>query len=63
MTISVANSLANYYSQFQELAGKKHFEGGVLPEDLASGLIGPVSLRVLACGGMRRRSRLRRVSK
>ena len=47
LTISVANTLANYYSQFAELAGKEHFEGGVLPEHLASGLIGPVSLKMV----------------
>jgi len=46
LTISVANTLANYYSQFSELAGKEPFEGGILPEDLASGLVGPVSLKV-----------------
>jgi hypothetical protein len=49
LTISVANSLANYYSQFEELADKKPHFGGALPEDLVSGLIGPVALKVLKC--------------
>jgi hypothetical protein len=49
LVISVANTLANYYSQFEELANGKPFEGGVVPEHLASGLMGPVSLRLIRC--------------
>lgn len=48
--ITVANTLANYYSQFKELADAQIWNGGTKPEDKVSGLIGPVAVRVVKGG-------------
>ncbi len=50
LEIVVANTLANYYSQFKELANAQIYNGGIKPEDKVSGLIGPVALRVVKGG-------------
>jgi hypothetical protein len=42
----VANTLANYFSQFPELDGKGYGDGGWKPEHTVSGLLGPVTVRV-----------------
>ena len=46
LEIVVANTLANYYGQFKELAKADLWNGGSKPEHRVSGLIGPVTLRV-----------------
>lgn len=45
--IEVANTLANYYAQFRELEGKSLSQGGEQPERLASGLLGPVRVKIM----------------
>ena len=45
--IVVANTLANYFSQFKEVAGNPYSFGGVKPGQCVSGLLGPVTIRVL----------------
>lgn len=44
--IIVSNTLANYYSQFEEFRDQPLASGGYLPKDLESGLLGPVKLLV-----------------
>jgi hypothetical protein len=48
LRIAVANTLANYFSQFEELQERPLNEGGIRPERLVSGLIGPVVIRVMS---------------
>ena len=50
LEIVVANTLANYYGQFKELANAQIWNGGTKPEDKISGLIGPAVLRVIKGG-------------
>lgn len=45
MRIVVANTLANYFSQFEQLKGEPLYRGGSLPWMLPSGLMGPVAIR------------------
>lgn len=45
--IEVANTLANYYAQFQELSNAPIHAGGDSPERLVSGLLGPVTLSLV----------------
>jgi beta-galactosidase/beta-glucuronidase len=45
LRISVVNTLANYFSQFDFLKDKPLYEGGGKPWMLPSGLIGPVTIR------------------
>lgn len=47
LEIAVANTLANYYGQFKELTEAPLHAGGVRPEHKVSGLLGPVTLRVM----------------
>lgn len=47
LTVRVANTLSNYFSQFPELLDRPFDTGGDLPERRVSGLIGPVTLRTL----------------
>lgn len=51
LEIRVANTLSNYFSQFQELAGAPLHSGGDLPERRISGLIGPLKVRVYQSDG------------
>lgn len=53
LTVRVANTLSNYFSQFPELRDRPLETGGDFPERRVSGLIGPVTLRSLVahCGG------------
>ena len=44
--VIVSNTLANYYSQFEEFSNQPLASGGYLPKHLESGLIGPVKLMV-----------------
>lgn len=46
LRVAVANTLANYYSQFAELEGKDYGNGGWKPEQTVSGLLGPVVVRI-----------------
>lgn len=46
LEIEEANTLANYYLQFAELAGKPLAQGGDLPERRRSGLLGPVRVPI-----------------
>ncbi len=48
--IVVANTLMNYYSQFAELARNTPNLGGIRLDQRASGLLGPVAIRVLRAG-------------
>jgi hypothetical protein len=50
LEIVVANTLANYYSQFKELDDAKKPVGGTKSEEKLSGLIGPVQLLVVKGG-------------
>jgi hypothetical protein len=43
--ISVVNTLANYYSQFDALKDAPLYRAGNLPWMLPSGLMGPVTIR------------------
>jgi hypothetical protein len=43
----VDNTLANCYGQSEELFNMPPHAGGVRPEDKVSGLLGPVTLRVI----------------
>jgi len=45
LTVSVANTLANYYSQFDQLSDAPLYKGGNQPWMLPSGLLGPVEVR------------------
>lgn len=45
--IVVANTLVNYYSQFKELKDAPLQTGGIKPEHKVSGLLGPVSLKMM----------------
>jgi len=47
LRISVANTLSNYYSRFEELKEAPVHAGGDTPERRVSGLLGPVVLRVV----------------
>ena len=46
LRIAVANTLSNYYSQFEELAKADLGGGGDLPHRRTSGLLGPVCIRI-----------------
>lgn len=50
LEIRVANTLSNYFSQYQELAGANYCYGGDRPERRVSGLIGPVKVRIYVSG-------------
>ena len=45
LQVSVANTLANYYSQFDQLKDAPLYKGGNQPWMLPSGLMGPVEIR------------------
>ncbi len=47
LRVAVANTLANYYSQFKELLNAPNSAGGVTLEQRVSGLLGPVTLKVM----------------
>ncbi len=47
LRIVVANTLANYYGQFEELSVAPRSNGGVKPENKVSGLLGPVVLHLM----------------
>ena len=46
LRIEVCNTLAEHYNQYRELRGKHLGFGGVVPEQLKAGLIGPVQLMI-----------------
>ena len=45
--VAVANTLSNYYAQFEELSRAPIYSGGDLPSRRVSGLLGPVRIHLL----------------